>query len=252
MAELYPFDLRFTNDSNGTPFFAPFNFIFNGVPQEKITCGISSIYAGDMKYGSENKDRKNLFTELGFDPACVYSLNQIHSQNVLAVDKNNPPQTPADGMAANDRDIVLSVTVADCLPIFLLDTKSGAFGIVHSGWKGTGIVAVALNLMKKNWGTLPIDVAAILGPCIDSCCYRVDQERAFLFEKDFGADCVRKFGGEFFLDMKTANVKLLTEAGVENIALCNDCTYTDKRLGSFRREGNQFTHMAAFIGRRNN
>jgi copper oxidase (laccase) domain-containing protein len=40
-----------------------------------------------------------------------------------------------------------------------------------------------------------------------------------------------------FVSLQAANAALLAGAGVRNIAYCSDCTFTDERLGSFRREG---------------
>jgi len=250
MPRIYSFNLDFKNDLTGNPFFAEFPFIFEGNPVEGISCGVSSIFAGDMKYEKTNQNRQTLFAKLALNPEKVYGLKQVHSRLVVLVDSNNPPACEADGMITDDRNVSLSITVADCLPVFLLDIKSGAFGLVHSGWKGTGIAINALNLMKEHLGTQSGNVAAILGPCIGSCCYRVDAERAAVFENDFGKESVRKTGGDFYLDMKVANIKLLSDAGVKNIAVCENCTFTDKRLGSFRREGKLFTHMMALVRRK--
>ena len=247
-ANIYPFSLDFNKCYNGKPFFASFPFIINGEPAKGITCGISSVFAGDMKYESTNQNRQNLFAELGLNPVNVYGLKQIHSRSVMTVSAKNAPLAEADAMVTQDSDIILSVTTADCLPIYLLDAKSGAFGIAHSGWKGTGIAIDAVSQMKKNWGTKPCDVAAVLGPCIGSCCYNVDEERAFYFKNEFGSDSVREHDNKYYLDLKTANITLLKEAGVKNISVCEDCTFTDKRLGSFRREGEKFTRMAALAG----
>ncbi|MDR1836925.1 MAG: peptidoglycan editing factor PgeF [Treponema sp.] len=246
MAHIF-FSLEFRKDKQGVPFFASFPFIVDGKPQTGISCGISSRFAGDMKNDRRNQNRIRLFGELGLNSDNVFGLNQIHSRSVLFVDGKNEPVLDADGMVTNDRNVTLSVTVADCLPVFLLDTKSGTFGLVHSGWKGTGIAIDAIALMKERFGTKLDDVAAILGPCIDSCCYRVDKERACVFEKEFGKESVRKSSGNFYLDLKNANIMLLSNYGVQNIAVCKDCTFTDDRLGSFRREGGLFTHMAALL-----
>jgi len=245
----YPFNLEFINDENGKAFFAFIPFIFDGKPLTGISCGISSRFSGGMKKKCDSPNRLNLFKNLGLNPENVYGLDQIHSRTVLAVDGSNPPLVAADGMVTQDRNITLSVTVADCLPVYLFDIKSGAFGLVHSGWKGTGIVLDAINKMKELWGTRPDNIVTVLGPCINSCCYKVDAQRAEVFENEFGTEAVRKSNGDFFLDLKAANVKLLTDTGVQNIALCNDCTFTDERLGSFRRQGKFFTHMVAVISR---
>jgi YfiH family protein len=146
--------------------------------------------------------------------------------------------------------------VADCLPVYLYDTERGAFGLVHSGWQGTGIVLRALALMGERWNTRPEATAAVLGPCIGPCCYRVDGRRARAFEAEFGGPggayplgpVTRSQGGEYFLDLKAANARLLAGAGVRRLAYSRDCTFTDERLGSFRREGPGYTRMAAMVG----
>jgi YfiH family protein len=249
MADIHYFNLDF-NKGGGK--YALFPFVTAGNALKGISCCISSRLAGDMKYGGQNPNRLSLFAELGaefgINPDKVYGLNQVHSRVVLAVGNDNPLMTEADGMVARDRDITLSVTVADCLPVFLFDARTGAFGIVHSGWKGTGIVERAIIFFKERWGTEPKDLAAVLGPCIGSCCYQVDAQRAACFEKEFGEEGVRKSSGSFFLDLKAANIKILSETGVRNIAVCRDCTFTDERLGSFRREGQGYTRMIALVG----
>jgi len=247
MIKIYPFNLDFKNERNGSPYFASFQFIFEDRPIEGISCCYSSRYAGDMKNIPNNKNRLDLFNELGLNPANVYGLKQIHSRSVLAVDSSNPPSVDADGMTAKDCGIALSITAADCLSVFLFDVKTGAFALVHSGWKGTGIAVDAVNLMQNLYKTNSFDLAAVLGPCIGSCCYNVDEQRAHFFEKNFGAQNVQKTDGNFFIDLKGANIKLLQDIGVKNIALCNDCTFCDDRFGSFRREGADLTHALALL-----
>jgi copper oxidase (laccase) domain-containing protein len=149
--------------------------------------------------------------------------------------------------------------------VYLYDAESGAFGLVHSGWKGTGIALAALRLMGECWGVRTEGVGALLGPCIQACCYRVDPARAAAFEEEFGGAGDYPLGPvieerrppegssgasrEFFINLPAANARLLARAGVRNISVCQDCTFTDERLGSFRREGQNYTRMAALIGR---
>jgi YfiH family protein len=254
------FDLEFNLDKNGLPFVARFPFVFNVNKINGITCCITSRYCGNMVLPCE---RSNLYDSLGIEERKIYTVRQIHSKTVYAVDSDYLPCEAGDGMVSNDRSVILSISVADCLPVYLYDTMSGAFGLVHSGWKGTGIGAEAVRMMEEKWQCSPENIAAVLGPCIGSCCYNVDKERASSFEREFSAESVRKTppiaadnsvpaaetGETYFLDLKKANVLLLEKSGVRNIAVCGCCTFTDDRLGSYRREGPaKFTHMAALIG----
>jgi YfiH family protein len=213
--------------------------------------------------------REGLFRSLGIAPKQVYSLHQVHSRDVyaLGVPANELPSPEAfardgDGMVSFCREAFLAITVADCLPVFLLDTVRGYFAALHSGWRGTGIVLRAVEMMKAA-DSDPAAMAAVLGPCIQGCCYRVDEERAAAFEAEFGEASVlippgtayplgplsiRREGG-VFLSLQGANARLLAAAGIRHIAYCEDCTYTDETLGSYRREGAQgYTRMAAMAG----
>jgi YfiH family protein len=156
-------------------------------------------------------------------------------------------------MVTSRPDLLLTVTVADCLPIFLADRVSGAFAIVHSGWKGTGIVIEAIRLMTGRFGARVQDIAVAIGPGIGPCCYSVPPERYEEFRERFGDRSVARGTagrGEFLLDLRGANLGLLEAEGVRDIAVVEECTCCSSRLGSFRREGPaKFTRMLAFIGR---
>jgi copper oxidase (laccase) domain-containing protein len=135
------------------------------------------------------------------------------------------------------------------MPIFLFDPESGAYGMLHSGWKGTGIVVNAARLMARRYGTRMEKLAVHFGPHIGSCCYRVDEERAVLFAKEFGGEAVRHVDGRPHLNLLAANMALARSLGIGAISYSSACTSCDDGLGSFRREGAQgFTRMAAVIG----
>jgi YfiH family protein len=252
---LYPFRLSF----DPSVAYARFPVMMDGAEASGVGCAISSRAAGDMRHSGGNRER--FFRSLGLEPDRVRSCAQIHSRIVLEADDSFVNQSKADGMTARDRGIVLAVTVADCLPVFLYDTETGAYALLHSGWKGTGIVLRALSMMAERWGTRPSSVAALLGPCIRPCCYYVDEGRAAAFEAEFGGSVggypvgdyplgpvVSRNGGRPALDLQAANARLLAGAGVRNLSYCVDCTFTDERLGSFRREGQSYTRMLAVLG----
>jgi YfiH family protein len=261
----------FRLDFSSSPDCAWFPFVFEGKAVPGVAGLVSSRAAGNMWYseGENSPGRLAFFRALGLDAARVYACTQVHSRDVREVRRSVSNTGPrADGLMSRDRGIVLSVTVADCLPVFLYDCGSGSGGspagtgglaLVHSGWKGTGIALDALRLMAERWHTRPEEVAAILGPCIRRCCYRVDEERGRIFEAEFGGaglagefplgPVVLRSDGAVFLDLQAANARLLAQAGVRNIAVCEDCTFTDERLGSFRREGAEvYTKMTALAG----
>lgn len=222
-----------------------------------LAAGISLARAGDMSLSRSRELpwRGRFLAALGVDPQRVYALHQVHSRRVLVIDRQDPralESVEADGMVTSRPDAILTVTVADCLPVFLIDKDRCAFGLVHSGWKGTGIVREALRLMERELGTAPADVTAVLGPCIGPCCYTVQHARWERFRLDFGDHAASRGAAadDYRIDLRAANVELLAQAGVMDVTVVKDCTSCSEALGSFRRQGPEsFTRMLAFIGR---
>jgi len=220
----------------------------------RARAGISLARAGDMGLAGRDSPpwRVRLFAAAGIEARLVRCVRQVHSRAVVRMNGSEPPDGPfaeADGMVSDRADLVLAVTVADCLPIFLADRRTGAFGLVHSGWKGTGIVLEAIRTMASLFGTRPVDLSATIGPGIGPCCYTVPAERHDRFRSEFGPRSVQRGpDGTFRLDLRAANASLLEGDGVGDVTVVSDCTSCNPVLGSFRREGaGAFTRMLAFI-----
>jgi len=222
--------------------------------------GITLAAAGPMKAGRDGENRARVFRSLAVAPDSVVALTQIHSRIVHVAESAAPFRglPEGDGILTRNRDLVPSVTVADCMPIWLFDPVTGCFGVLHSGWKGTGIVRAALELAREEWGAVSGNFRVILGPHIRSCCYTVDAERAEFFTRTFGpatvsTDSALLAAGNrwpYRLSLAEANKALLAGQGVpaEHVLDVGECTACDNVFGSNRREGPEaFTHMAAFI-----
>lgn len=207
---------------------------------------------GSMRYqpGVHNPKREAWLRAVGFDPDRVLALPLVHSRRVYRA------RVPADltglegdGIVTDNPDAYPVLTVADCMPIFLFDPDSGAFGVLHSGWKGTGILAEACRLMVAEFGTRASRLSVAFGPCVGVCCYPVDEERAVVFSNEFGSSAVVRQDGLPRLDLITANLALAENLGISTITVLDICTSCDLNLGSYRREGPlEFTRMAAAIG----
>ncbi len=214
---------------------------------------VSAKAAGNMgpSWDSTNRNREKLYNELGIRRESVRVLHQEHTKRVFPAEYCGPDMPAGDGLITRDPRLTLGVTVADCLPIFLYHGSGVPYGIVHSGWKGTGIAGIAVQLMASEYGAAPKEIHAVIGPGIGSCCYRVDAERADYFAREFGENTVLgsgRSGDGSRLDLRQANINVLGKAGVEHIAVCTDCTSCTGELGSYRREGpEKFTRMIALI-----
>ena len=265
--KLYPFEIKPSSDTGGCP-FAVMPFIFRG--DTVCEAAISLRAGGDMGLCSDSPAaptpaRRRFYETLGIDEKKVFFARQIHSQQIAVIDESSFSRYrcgfagEADGLISDCSGVYLAVTVADCLPVLLYDVTTGIFAALHSGWRGTGIVTAALRRIARLGGSGTENIAAVLGPCISGGAYQVDAERAARFENEFGGGRLAAYplgpvsgkheAGRFYVDLKAANAALLADAGVKNIAYCTACTFTDTRLGSFRREGaDAYTKMLVITG----
>ncbi len=226
----------------------------------RLECGLSLAASGCMGVQSGPENRKRLFRTAGIDPASAVALTQIHSRIVRVAESAlafaDMPE--GDGLITANDSLVPTVTVADCMPIWLLDPVSRWFGVLHSGWRGTGILRTALELASDEWGAKPENLRVILGPHIRSCCYTVDAERADYFRRGFGEssvtlDAERAAANDRWpwrLSLAEANRNLALSLGVlaEHIRDTGECTACNPLYGSNRRQGApSFTRMLAWI-----
>ncbi len=213
---------------------------------------LSSRAAGSMSLLSDAGAlaRSAWLTSLGFDAERALTLTLVHSREVVAAESPEELKgVEADGILSANPELCALVTVADCMPIFLYDSGSGAYGMLHSGWKGTGILVTAARLMAKRYGTTMERLSVHFGPHIGACCYAVDEGRAAAFAAEFGPEAVTRKDGKPRLNLLAANLGLARSLGIGAVSYSRSCTACDESLGSFRREGAQgFTRMAAVIG----
>lgn len=111
----------------------------------------------------------------------VVTLGQVHGRQVAVIRHGSalPAARPeADAVISDDPDVAVAVRAADCVPLLLADSGTGAVGAVHAGWRGTAAraAAAAVNAMRREFGSRPEDLVAAIGPSIGACCYQVGSE----------------------------------------------------------------------------
>jgi copper oxidase (laccase) domain-containing protein len=115
--------------------------------------------------------------DLGINPQRLVAAEQVHGKQVAVVDGSSIVPVPAtDGLVCGAANVAIGIYVADCCAIYLVDPVTGAFGLLHSGRKGTelGITTEAIRTMQTNFGTVPENLVVQLSPCIRPPHYEVD------------------------------------------------------------------------------
>jgi YfiH family protein len=184
-------------------------------------------------------------------------VTQVHGATVVRAHAGPAGERlRADGLASDNPDIVLTVRVADCVPLLLADARRGVVAAVHAGWRGTaaGIAGAAVSLLTGSFGCRPADVLAALGPSIGPCCYVVGPELIDAFRAEgHGGAVDRWFGSQqarLRLNLWAANRDQLVAAGVpaRSVFVSGLCTACQPDwFYSFRREGPATGRLVGFI-----
>jgi polyphenol oxidase len=82
----------------------------------------------------------------------------------------------ADGHLSGVPGVVMAVTVADCVPVTLVDPRRRRVALLHAGWRGTAAGIVEAGLAALLEGGAAGGARAHLGPAICGRCYEVGPE----------------------------------------------------------------------------
>ncbi len=179
------------------------------------------------------------------------SVWQIHSDLVKVVQTQSDIENTEDkfdALTSNLDNLLIGVKTADCVPILIGDTKTGAFSAIHAGWRGTveSIVIKAIEKMRENYGTNAEDLVCAIGPAASGKNYEIGQDVIDAFGKKF-PNSTHLFQptreNHAKIDLHLANREQLLSIGVnaENISIAPLCTMERTDLFfSYRVEKRQF------------
>jgi len=160
----------------------------------------------------------------------LFTAKQIHGNKIAVVDSCScgpvGREFPGcDGLITNQRGIALGVYVADCCAVYIVEPKTPAIGLAHSGRKGTelGVVTNAIKQMIDRFGSDPANMIVQLSPCI----------RPPHYEIDFAAEIVRQ--------CRALGIRQIHDSGI-----CTACNLN--RYYSYRAEKGKTGRMLALIG----
>ncbi|MFZ0915447.1 MAG: polyphenol oxidase family protein [Candidatus Udaeobacter sp.] len=178
---------------------------------------------------------------IGIGDWPVFTAQQIHGHKIAVVDeagsalradreRRRAASLPSrefpgcDGIITNQRRVTLGIYVADCCAVYIVDPKTPAIGLVHSGRKGTelGVVTDAINQMLHRFGSDPANMIVQLSPCIRPPHYEVD------------------FAAEIMQQCRAFGVKEIHDSGI-----CTACNLD--RYYSYRAEKGKTGRMLALI-----
>ena len=210
-----------------------------------------------------DKNYNDVCNLLELDSKNIVRPYQTHTNNVkkVIIEIGIFPEElkDIDGLITQENNKILSLTFADCTPIYLYDKQKNIIGNIHSGWQGTikKIAKYAIIQMKKEFNSNPKDIICVIGPTIRKCDFEVQEDVKSEFYNTFNymknIDKIIEFNkntNSYFIDTVEINKELLKEEGIleDNIIDSKICTCCNSNIiHSYRKEGKQAGRNTALI-----
>lgn len=178
------------------------------------------------------------------------SAKLAHSNIVYEAKKSDGGKiiNSVDGLITTAEKLFLTITVADCFPVYFYSPNSKTIGLAHVGWKGA--ISSLVSEMIRKADPNPQNVFVAIGPGIGVCHFEIKSDILPNFQKYPNA--IFKKQGKIFVDLNLIINQTLLESGVNKTRIENlgQCTYCNpEKYFSFRRDKPEKVQaMTAFIG----
>jgi copper oxidase (laccase) domain-containing protein len=148
-----------------------------------------------------------------------------------------------DGWITTTPGILLSLTVADCIPVYLTVPHRGA-ALLHAGWRGTaeGILSRGIERLTARLGAESSEIIMHCGVGICGACYEVGSE----VMTQCGAGAAGP--GPWHLDLRDTLAEQARAAGVGRLTTSSWCSAHDSQFYSHRASGGHDGRMVAYLG----
>jgi YfiH family protein len=190
--------------------------------------------------------------EINISREKVYLPIQKHTSKVHILQSDMQPVV-ADAVVTGEKQILIGVLVADCVPVILYDPAMKVIGAVHAGWRGTAeqILKNTITVMCERFDCLPQDISVAIGPSIRQCSYEVGEEvKAAVVDATGEGPYYHKEGKKFFIDIAYANKMQARSMNVpeKNIWQSRECTFCNpEKYHSYRYSGDCAGRQGGFI-----
>ena len=204
----------------------------------------------DRAHVTENHRR--LATHVGYSIERLFDASQVHGATCIALYGDDQPDEvrtrKADALMVREAGLAVGVRTADCVPILVADTKTGAVAAIHAGWRGV-VAGVVREAVRALGAADPASLIAAIGPSIGPCCFEVNNDVASQLSDAAGDGIVLRRGHEKpHVDLWRAVGHQLRRAGLSAVDTVSQCTMCDRaRYYSYRRDGAQSGRMLSVI-----
>lgn len=164
-------------------------------------------------------------------------MNQVHSADVLFIEKRLSEYPKVDALVTNVSGLKLAVKTADCAPVLLFDSKNKIIAAIHAGWKGAfqGVIEnCILKMLEK--GAEISSIKAAVGPHIQKESFEADDKMKALFPVTEYIFFEEKGNALYSFDFHAYVLYRLKRAGIMKIESVLIDTYQNEDYFSYRRD----------------
>ncbi|HEY7611411.1 MAG TPA: polyphenol oxidase family protein [Gemmatimonadales bacterium] len=194
----------------------------------------------------EVMSRWRLFRSATTGFTTVVLGNQVHGTEVRTVgDAGGWLQIEGvDGWVTTVPGVLLTVTVADCIPVYLAAPGHGV-ALLHAGWRGTaaGILRRGVETLAAAAQSEQADVVMHCGIGICGKCYEVGSEVVT------GCGLPAEGAGPWHVDLREVLVGQAAALGIRSISRSTRCSAHDRpTFYSHRASRGTDGRMVAYLG----
>jgi copper oxidase (laccase) domain-containing protein len=172
--------------------------------------------------------------------------NQVHGVEIMSLDTGRGwIQVEAiDGWTTTTAGVLLTITIADCVPVYLVVPGRGV-ALLHAGWRGTagGILTRGIERLVEATGAVSHDIVMHCGVGICGNCYEVGSEVMT------GCGLPAGGPGPWHIDLREQLAREAGSLGVTSLSISPWCTAHDRaRFYSHRASGGADGRMVGYLG----
>ena len=208
-------------------------------------CGFDLGLWSDAPVGEVMSRWRELRRQLPEFTACVLG-NQVHGVEVMSLDAGQGwiQIEGIDGWISTAPGILLTVTIADCVPVYLLVPGRGV-ALLHAGWRGTagGILGRGVEQLRGRIGCSMSDIVMHCGVGICGACYEVGSEVMG------GCGAPAEGQGPWHVDLRERLGHQAEKLGLHQVTTSGWCSAHDRTsFYSHRASGGTDGRMVAYLG----
>src|SRR5438094_7804292 len=151
-----------------------------------------------------------------------------------------------DGHATGSPGVLLTVTVADCVPVYLIAPTQRVVALLHAGWRGTagGMLQQGVELLRREAFVTAPELVMHCGVGICGSCYEVGSE---VLERLTPGRRPGVSSGH--VDLREVLARQAAELGITEVSVSPWCSAHDREhFFSHRASGGRDGRMIAYLG----